>query len=127
MNKRGAAAPLRRGECKATRATVAMLGTAVALICIHPVGAEANPEPMTEAQRAHVEQELKELRGMRDDMSRSMSQFDARIAALESELQATLPQQNPATPPGAPPPTSPSAAPAAGTVAAAAPRPAEQW
>ena len=69
--------------------------------------AQAAPAPLTDAQRARIEQQLMELQTLRDEMSHNMSQFDARISALETELHGTVTQ---ATPPAA---VAGSAAPAA--------------
>ena len=70
---------------------------------------------MTDAQRARIEQQLQELLTERDEMSRSLSQFDARISALEAELHGTAP------PAPAPAAVAQSAAPAAPPPAASAP------
>ena len=63
---------------------------------LHAARAEEPQAPMSDAQRAHIEQQIQELRDERDAMSKSLSQFDARISALESELQSTAPGQKPA-------------------------------
>lgn len=80
--------------------------------------------------RQSVEAQLRELRAMRDSLAKQMSQFDSRIDALESQLQASQPPASGPAGTVAPAPAAmaevaPATAPAApdtpaGTVTAAA-------
>ena len=94
----GTAFPIpRNGGQRCQQAIAPLLAVAVtmAIVQSRPALAQATPTPLTEAQRAHVEQQLQELRTMRDEMSRNMQQFDARIGALEEELHGAMPQNAP--------------------------------
>ena len=89
---------------------------ALASIAGRAAWADDPAPPMSDEQRAHIEQQIQELRTEREAMSKSLSQFDARINALEAELQATLPPKTPTTSvAGAAPAPAPPAAPAVGT------------
>lgn len=60
----------------------------VAVTISVPVAAQTAPSA---ADRQSVEAQLKELRAMRESLAKQMNTFDARIGALETQLQATLP------------------------------------
>jgi hypothetical protein len=99
-----------------TSASVAFCLGALAL-GVAPAAAQDATPPASDEQRARIAQQLEELRGMKQQMSESMSQFDARIDALQNELQpkppadagaAAAPSATPATPPPAAAPTSPA-------------------
>src|SRR5580765_6417056 len=103
---------------RAMRTLPTLCACASVSIALQAAGAEAPAAPMTDAQRAHIEQQLQELRTERDEMSHSLSQFDARISALEAELHGTAPPAPaPAAAANSAAPAAPASAPAAaGTV-----------
>jgi hypothetical protein len=75
------------------------------------VHAQAPQAISGDAERLRIEQQLQELRGLRNDLMRTMQDFDARIEALETEIEA----RSRAMPAPAPP------APAAQEIATQAP------
>ncbi|WP_217705821.1 hypothetical protein [Peristeroidobacter soli] len=60
------------------------------------------PASIGTEERQSIEKQLIELREMRRDMVRRMQDWDERIAALETELQAALPESAAQRSPGAP-------------------------
>jgi hypothetical protein len=124
--------PQRTSKLVSIGASVAFSLGALALGVV-PAAAEEPPAPIADEQRARVAQQLEELRGMKQQMSESMSQFDARIDTLQHELQSTPPKDSGATPaagsaapapaavPEANPALTPQAASQAGAQSAATP------
>lgn len=49
------------------------------------------PAPLTEAERQGIERQLEEIRALRAQMSEQMGELDARVDALQTQLQQSVP------------------------------------
>lgn len=76
----------------------------LALLVTTALAAPAFAQVAPPADRQSVEAQLKELRAMRENLAQQMRNFDGRISALETQLQASLPPQPVATAPSQPAP-----------------------
>lgn len=56
-----------------------------------PAPVPAPAQPMSEAERQSIERQLEEIRAMKAQMATQMGELDARVDALESELQRSVP------------------------------------
>ena len=86
--------------------TIASTAALLPLLLAAPALAQPQQEAApTQPQQRSVQQELDELRAMKQDLQRRMGEFDARIEALETEMTGAAPvqaAQRATTPPAAP-------------------------
>jgi hypothetical protein len=75
----------------ADRPCVVLTLLATSALLLFTGNAHAQTAPPTAAQQADIVAQIKELQAMRAQMASDMAKFDARIGALEIQLQASLP------------------------------------